>query len=67
MQLRINLSVKECQCARDEWRTTYINTNNNVADLLMKPLAGPKQSKFVKCYSITTCDRRLGEEYDKFI
>jgi hypothetical protein len=34
-------------CARDEWRTTYINTNNNVADLLMKPLAGPKRSKFV--------------------
>ncbi len=25
-------------CARDEWRTTYINTNDNVADLLTKPL-----------------------------
>jgi len=34
-------------CARDKWRTTYINTNDNVADLLTKPLAGPKQSKFV--------------------
>ena len=34
-------------CARDEWRTTYINTNDNVADLLTKPLAGPKRSKFV--------------------
>jgi hypothetical protein len=34
-------------CAHDEWRTTYINTNDNVADLLMKPLAGPKRSKFV--------------------
>jgi hypothetical protein len=33
-------------CAHDEWRTTYINTNNNVADLLTKPLAGPKRSKF---------------------
>ena len=32
--------------ARDEWRTTYINTNDNVADLLMKPLAWPKRSKF---------------------
>ena len=29
-------------CARDEWRTTYINTDENVADLLTKPLAGPK-------------------------
>jgi hypothetical protein len=35
------------ECARDEWRTTYINTNDNVADLLTKPLAGPKRSKFV--------------------
>ena len=35
-------------CARDEWRTTYINTNDNVADLLTKPLAGPKRSKFVR-------------------
>ena len=35
-------------CARDEWRTTYVNTNDNVADLLTKPLAGPKRSKFVR-------------------
>ncbi len=35
-------------CARDEWWTTYINTDENVADLLMKPLAGPKQTKFVR-------------------
>ena len=35
-------------CARDEWRTTNINTNDNVADLLTKPLAGPKRSKFVR-------------------
>jgi len=34
-------------CARDEWRTTHINTNDNVADLLKKPLAGPKQFMFV--------------------
>ena len=35
-------------CARDEWRTTYINTDENVADLLTKPLAGPKRTKFVQ-------------------
>ncbi len=34
-------------CARDEWRTTYINTIDNVADLLTKPIALPKWSKFV--------------------
>jgi hypothetical protein len=35
-------------CARDEWRTAYVNTNYDVADLLTKPLAGPKWSKFVQ-------------------
>jgi len=35
-------------CTRDEWRTTYINTEENVADLLTKPLAGPKQTNFVQ-------------------
>ncbi len=35
-------------CARDEWRTAYINTDKNVADLLTKPLAGPKQTKFIQ-------------------
>jgi hypothetical protein len=35
-------------CARDEWRTAYINTDENVADLLTKSLAGPKQTKFVQ-------------------
>jgi hypothetical protein len=35
-------------CAHDEWRTAYINTDKNVADLLTKPLAGPKQTKFVQ-------------------
>jgi hypothetical protein len=28
--------------ARDEWRTAYINTDKNVADLSTKPLADPK-------------------------
>ncbi len=35
-------------CACDEWQTAYINTNDNIADLLTKPLAGPKRSKFVQ-------------------
>jgi hypothetical protein len=35
-------------CARDEWRTAYINTDKNAADLLTEPWAGPKQTKFVQ-------------------
>ena len=36
-------------CARDEWRTAYINTHENVADLFTKPLpSGEKRSKFVR-------------------
>jgi len=35
-------------CARDEWRTAYVNAHDNVADLLTKPLAGPKCQKFVQ-------------------
>ena len=35
-------------CARDEWRTTYINTHLNVADLFTKPLpSGEKRWRFV--------------------
>ena len=35
-------------CARDEWRTSYINTHENPADLLTKPLpSGQKRSGFV--------------------
>lgn len=35
--------------ARDEWRTAYVNTHFNPADLLTKPLpAGDKRSKFVR-------------------
>jgi hypothetical protein len=33
--------------ACDEWRMTYINTDENVIDLFTKPLSGPKQWKFV--------------------
>ncbi len=35
-------------CARDEWRTAYINTHDIVADLLIKPLpSGEKQTRFI--------------------
>src|SRR5688500_16363008 len=35
--------------ARDEWQTTYINTHDNPADLLTKPLpSGEKRSGFIK-------------------
>ena len=33
--------------ARDEWRTAYVNTDENLADLLTKPLSGAKRAKFV--------------------
>jgi hypothetical protein len=36
-------------CAKDEWRTAYINTHDNVADLLTKPLpSGEKRMKFIR-------------------
>jgi hypothetical protein len=36
-------------CARDEWRTAYINTHDNPADLLTKPLpAGEKRRGFIR-------------------
>jgi hypothetical protein len=34
--------------ARDEWRTAYVNTDENLADLLTKPLSGQKRAKFVR-------------------
>ncbi len=34
--------------AQDEWQTAYVNTEENVADLLTKPLSGAKQAKFVR-------------------
>jgi len=30
-------------CARDEWRTSYVHTSLNVADLMTKPLLGNKR------------------------
>ena len=33
-------------CAKDEWRITYVNTHDNCADLLTKPLVGMKRKKF---------------------
>ena len=36
--------------ALDEWRTTYINTHDNVADLMTKNLpSGDKKQSFVRC------------------
>ena len=36
-------------CAADEWRITYVNTNDNPSDLMTKCLApGEKRDKFVK-------------------
>lgn len=36
-------------CARDEWRTTYVSTHDNEADLLTKPLPpGEKRRMFVR-------------------
>ena len=36
-------------CARNEWRTAYVNKHSNPADLLTKPLAaGVKRSGFVR-------------------
>ncbi len=32
--------------ARNEWHTAYVNTNNNVVDLMTKPFAGSKRTKF---------------------
>ena len=35
-------------CAADEWRVTYVNTNDNIADLLTKPLSnGEKRRRFI--------------------
>ena len=35
-------------CCTDEWQTAYVNTDENVADLLTNPLSGPKRAKFVR-------------------
>ena len=41
--------------ARDEWRTTYINTHFNVAGLMTNPLAGEKRWNFVKMLQHYIC------------
>ena len=35
-------------CAKDEWRTAYVNTHLNPADLMTKPLSGEKRWTFVR-------------------
>jgi hypothetical protein len=35
-------------CAKDEWRTAYVNTHLNPADLMTKPLSGEKRWGFVR-------------------
>ena len=36
-------------CARDEWRLAYVNTKDNPADLLTKPIpGGEKRSRFIQ-------------------
>ena len=35
--------------AKDEWRTTYVNKNENPADIMTKPLpSGKKRTKFTR-------------------
>ena len=34
--------------AMDEWRITYINTHENIADLFTKPLGGAERVYFVR-------------------
>ena len=35
-------------CASDEWRTSYVHTSLNLADLMTKPLSGEKRWGFVR-------------------
>ena len=35
-------------CAANEWRTSYIHTSLNLADLMTKPLSGEKRWGFVR-------------------
>ena len=45
--------------ARDEWRTTYINTHENEADLLTKQLpSGEKGRALYKNYCTTSFERK---------
>ncbi len=42
------LSLRPRRMCTQQMAYCLLNTNDNVADLLTKPLAGPKRSKFVK-------------------
>ena len=33
--------------ASDEWRTTYVQSENNIADMLTKPLGAEKRRRFL--------------------
>eukprot|EP00957_Ditylum_brightwellii_P086170 6556660-Ditylum_brightwellii.AAC.1 len=47
--------------ARDEWQTSYVNTNDNESDLLTKLLPdGEKRKQFVRCLLCHIYD--IGEE-----
>ena len=35
-------------CAADEWRTTYINTSENISDLMTKPISDEKQWQLIR-------------------
>ena len=35
-------------CAADEWRTTYINTSENISDLMTNPLSGDKRWQLIR-------------------
>ena len=35
-------------CTADEWRTTYINTSENISNLMTKPLSGEKRWQLVR-------------------
>ena len=35
-------------CAADEWRTTYINTSENISDLMTKPLSGENPWRLIR-------------------
>ena len=37
-------------CAKDEWRTTYINTHNNPSDMLTKSLVGGEKRTLFTSY-----------------
>jgi hypothetical protein len=42
-------------CARNQWHTAYVNTKNNVADLIIPWLVQSSLNLF-RCYFITMCD-----------